>query len=46
MTDPIEAEAGGKVDFVSVLYIVLGVPGIFMFLVVVFGAVKLWNIPA
>jgi hypothetical protein len=28
------------------LYIAFGVPGIFGFLVVLFSAVKLWNIPA
>ncbi len=46
--DPIEEEeeSRAKVDAVAVLYIALGVPGIFMFLVLLFSAVKLWNIPA
>jgi hypothetical protein len=46
MQDPVEEELHGKVDAVSVLYIALGVPGIVMFIVLLFSAVKLWNIPA
>jgi len=40
-----EHEPRGKVDAVSLLYIAFGVPGIVGFLLVLFGAVKLWNIP-
>jgi len=41
-----ELEPRGRVDAVAMLYIAFGVPGIFGFLVVLFSAVKLWNIPA
>jgi hypothetical protein len=41
-----DQEPRGKVDAVAVLYIAFGVPGIFGFIVVLFSAVKLWNIPA
>ena len=47
MVDPNEdEEPKGVVDGVSILYIAAGIPAIFGFLVVLFGAVKLWNIPA
>lgn len=47
MLDPNEnEEARGKVDVVSVLYIVFGIPGIFGFLVVLFGLAKLFDLPA
>jgi hypothetical protein len=47
MQDPNEdGENKGVVDGISLLYIAAGIPAIFLFLVVVFGAVKLWNIPA
>jgi len=39
-------EEKGVVDGVSLLYIALGIPAIFLFLVVLFSAVMLWNIPA
>jgi len=39
-------EQRGKVDAVAVLYIAFGVPGIVGFLLLLFGAAKLWNIPA
>ena len=39
-------ENKGVVDGISLLYIAAGIPAIFLFLVVLFSAVKLWNIPA
>jgi len=39
-------EDKGVVDGISLLYIACGIPAIFLFLVVLFSAVKLWNIPA
>jgi hypothetical protein len=41
-----DGEKHGVVDGVSLLYIAAGIPAIFLFLVVLFSAVKLWNIPA
>ena len=47
MLDPIEdEEPRGKVDAAAVLYIVGGIPMIWLFLIVLFGAVKACNIPA
>ena len=47
MANPKEdLEPRGRVDAVAMLYVAFGVPGIFGFLVLLFGAVKLWNIPA
>lgn len=48
MTDPNEDEDGprGKVDATALLYIATGIPGIFFFMVVLFVAVMLWDIPA
>ena len=47
MVDPNEdEEPKGVVDGMSIFYIVAGIPAIWGFLVVLFGAVKLWNIPA
>lgn len=48
MTDPNEDEDGprGKVDAIALLYIATGIPGIFFFLVVLFVAEMLWDIPA
>ena len=45
--DPNEdEESKGVVDGVAIFYIACGIPAIFGFLIVLFGAVKLWNIPA
>jgi len=41
-----DGENKGVVDGISMLYIVGGIPAIVLFLVVLFSAVKLWNIPA
>jgi hypothetical protein len=48
MTDPNEDDDGprGKVDAVSALYIAAGIPAIFFFLVILFVAEMLWDIPA
>jgi hypothetical protein len=47
MVDPNEdEEARGKVDAVALLYIVGGIPAIWAFIIVVFGAAKACNIPA
>lgn len=47
MVDPNEdEEPKGVVDGVTIFYIAAGIPAIFGFLVVLFSAVKLWNIPA
>jgi len=47
MVDPNEdEESKGAVDGVTIFYIAAGIPAIFGFLVLLFGAVKLWNIPA
>ena len=48
MTDPNEDEDGprGKVDATAALYIAAGIPGIFFFLVILFVAEMLWDIPA
>jgi len=48
MTHPNEDEDGprGKVDATALLYIATGIPGIFFFLVVLFVAEMLWDIPA
>ena len=47
MIDPNEdEEPRGVVDGVSVFYIAAGIPGIFLFLVVLFSATMAWNIPA
>ena len=46
MLEPIEDdEPRGRVDGVAVAYILGGIPAIVLFLVLIFGAVKLWNIP-
>jgi len=34
------------VDGISLLYIAFGIPAMWLFLVVLFSAVKLWDIPA
>jgi hypothetical protein len=39
-------EEKGGVDGVSLLYIAFGIPAMWLFLVVLFSAVKLWDIPA
>ena len=41
-----EEEKPGKVDLVSVLYVVTGIPGIVAFLWVLFALVKAFNVPA
>ena len=41
-----EEEQHGKVDLVSILYIVGGIPMIVLFLVVLFGFARSCNIPA
>ena len=41
-----EDEPRGKVDLVSVLYIVGGIPVIVLFLVVLFGLARSCNVPA
>jgi hypothetical protein len=48
MTDPNEDEDGprGKVDAASALYVAAGIPAIFVFMVVLFSAVMIWDIPA
>jgi len=47
MLDPNEdEEPRGRVDAVAVIYIAAGIPAIFLFLIVVFGAVMIWDIPA
>jgi hypothetical protein len=47
MLDPTEGEEPpGKLDAVALLYIATGVPGIFGFIILLFVAVKIWNIPA
>jgi hypothetical protein len=46
MADPNEEEARGKVDAVSVLYIVGGIPAIWGFIVVLFGLAKFFGLPA
>ena len=47
MLEPIEdEEPRGRVDAVAVLYVAAGIPAIVLFLIVIFGSVKLWNIPA
>jgi len=48
MTDPNEDDDGprGKVDAVAALYIAAGIPAIFLFLVILFVAEMLWDIPA
>ena len=46
MSDPLDDdEPHGKVDKVSVLYVVFGIPGIVGFLVVFFALVKAFNLP-
>ncbi len=39
-------ERPGKVDLVSVLYVVTGIPGIVAFVWVLFALVKAFNVPA
>jgi hypothetical protein len=47
MDDRRDKEPKGRVDLVSVLYVVLGVPALVGFLVVLFGLVNLFpRIPA
>jgi hypothetical protein len=47
MVDPNEDEEPmGVVDGVSIFYIFAGIPAIWGFLALLFGAVRLWNIPA
>jgi hypothetical protein len=41
-----EDENQGKVDLASILYCVTGIPGIVLFLVVLFGMARSCNIPA
>ena len=47
MANPNEdLEPRGRVDAVAILYIAFGDPGIVGFLLLLFGAAKLWNLPA
>jgi hypothetical protein len=47
MIDPNEdEEPKGVVDGVAIFYIVAGIPAMWGFMLLLFGAVKLWNIPA
>jgi hypothetical protein len=48
LSDPNEEEEGPKahVDGLSALMVATGIPGIFMFLVLLFVAVMIWDIPA
>ena len=47
MLDPNEdEEPRGKLDGIALLYIAGGIPMMWLFLVVLFSAVKLWGIPA
>jgi hypothetical protein len=41
-----EEEQHGKVDLISILYIVGGIPMIVLFLVILFGFARACNIPA
>ena len=41
-----DGENKGVVDGISMLYIAAGIPAIFLFLVLLFSAVMLWDIPA
>ena len=41
-----DEEPRGKVDLVSYLYIICGVPAIVLFLVVLFGLARSCNVPA
>ena len=41
-----EDEPRGRVDFVSILYIVGGIPAIMAFIAILFWAARAWDIPA
>ena len=42
----VDDEKPGKVDLVSVLYVVTGIPGIVAFIWVLFALVKAFDLPA
>ena len=48
MSDPNEDEDAprGKVDAIAALYIAAGIPGIMLFLLILFTCVQIWDIPA
>jgi hypothetical protein len=46
MSDEIQEESHGKVDLVSILYVVGGIPALVAFLILLFSLTHACNIPA
>lgn len=46
MPEEVQEENPGKVDLVSILYVVFGIPGIVGFLLILFALTRACDIPA